>query len=218
MGGLGSGRRDRWDAKETTAGVRRLDVRALHRAGRLAPGGDTWWSWSDGGLITIRVSTLDDAGRALFLVLHYRARRGQGEWADVAEVVTLDWAPCRYGGWRPWFECPVAVGGRSCGRRVALLYGAGTYFACRHCYRLAYPSTREDATDRALAKHQALKVRLGGSPALPAPFPPKPKGMHWRTYDRLCREAHRLEMDYLTRVGAETTRLGLMLARYERAE
>jgi hypothetical protein len=30
-------------------------------------------------------------------------------------------------------------------RRVALLYGAGKYFACRHCYRLVYPSSREYA-------------------------------------------------------------------------
>ncbi len=216
MGGLGSGRRYRWDVKETTEGVRRLDVRALHRAGRLAPGGVCGWSWSDGGRITIRVGETAEAGRALFLVLHYRSRRGQGAWEDVAELMRLTWTPCRYGGWRPWFRCVVTANGVRCGRRVAILYGAGTYFACRHCYRLAYPSTRQDATDRALAKHQALKVRLGGSPALPAPFPPKPKGMHWKTYDRLSWEAHRLELDYLALLGAETTRLGLMLAKYER--
>ncbi len=215
MGGLGSGRHDRWDARETTAGVRRLDVRALHRAGRLAPGGDCGWSWSDGGLITIRVSTLDDAGRALFLVLHYRARRGQGEWEDVAEVVTLDWTPCRYGGWRPWFECPVSVGGRSCGRRVAILYGAGTYFACRQCYRLAYPSTRQDAGDRALAQARAIRMRLGGTANMLEPFPNKPKGMHDRTYTRLFWAAHKLEAASFALAGADTRRLDAALARYE---
>ena len=123
-----------------------------------------------------------------------------------------------YDGWRPWFHCPVAAHGVSCGRRVAILYGAGKYFACRHCYRLAYPSTREDAPSRALTKAQAIRVRLGGTANMLAPFPPRPKGMHWRTYDRLCREAHRLELAYLNLVGAETTRLGLMLARYERED
>lgn len=214
----GSGNRYRWDARDTTAGVRRLDVRELQRAGRLAPGGEYGWYWTDGRMITIRVSTLAEEGRALFLVLHYRSRRGGDAWEDVAEVVRLTWTRCHYGGWRPWFRCPAVMHGRSCRRRVAILYGAGKYFACRQCYRLAYPSTREDAADRALAKHQALKVRLGGSPALPAPFPPKPTGMHWRTYDRLFREAHRLEMEFLTLVGAETTRLGVQLARYEREQ
>ncbi len=214
MGGPGSGHHYRWDAKETTAGVRRLDVRALHRAGRLAPGGDYWWSWSDGGIVTIRVGETAMEGRALYLVLHYRHRRGAGAWEDVAELVRLTWTACRYGGRRPWFRCPVETNGAYCGRRVAILYGAGKYFACRHCYRLAYPSTREDARDRALRKTRAIKARLGGSPALPAPFPPKPKGMHWRTYSRLFWEAHRLEMEFLTLVGAQTTRLSAMLDRH----
>jgi len=218
MGGLGSGTYDRWDTQETTAGVRRLDVRALHRAGRLAPGGDYWWSWSDGGRVTLRVGETAMEGRAAFLVLHYSYQQGGRAWERVAELVLLTWTPCRYGGWRPWFRCPVAVRGAACGRRVAILYGAGKYFGCRHCYRLAYPSTRENAADRALAKHQALKVRLGGSPALPAPFPPKPKGMHAKTYTRLFWEAHRLELEYLARVGAETTHLGQMLTCYERTQ
>ncbi len=216
MGGLGSGTYYRWDVKDTTAGARRLDVRQLQRRGRLAPGGDFGWHWPDGGMVSIRVGETAVAGRAAFLVLHYRYRRGADAWERVAEVARLTWTPCRYGGWRPWFRCGVEANGVYCGRRVAILYGAGRYFACRRCYRLAYPSTREDATDRALAKHQALKVRLGGSPALPAPFPPKPKGMHWKTYDRLSREAHRLELDYLALLGAETTRLGQMLAWHER--
>jgi hypothetical protein len=42
-----------------------------------------------------------------------------------------------------WFICP-AVG---CGRCVAILYGGGI-FACRHCYRLAYASSREEAGGR----------------------------------------------------------------------
>jgi len=32
-------------------------------------------------------------------------------------------------------------------------------------------------------------MKLGGSPNMAEDFPDKPKGMHWRTYDLLCREA-----------------------------
>lgn len=49
---------------------------------------------------------------------------------------------CHYGGERFWFICPFSASGKYCGRRVAKLYlgGGGKYFACRHCYNLAYES------------------------------------------------------------------------------
>jgi hypothetical protein len=65
-------------------------------------------------------------------------RSGGGEWKREAYPVYLDQTPCTYGGTRAWFRCPA----RGYGRRVTILYG-GAIFACRHCYRLAYPSQRE---------------------------------------------------------------------------
>src|SRR4051794_28019257 len=94
MGGLGSGTYYRWDVKDTTAGVRRLDVRALHRSGRLAPGGERGWHWTDGGMVTVRVGATAVEGRALYVVLLYRHRRGGEAWAEVAELVRLTWTPC----------------------------------------------------------------------------------------------------------------------------
>jgi hypothetical protein len=40
-----------------------------------------------------------------------------------------------------------------------------------------------------LTKTQAIRVKLGGEPGLIHDFPPKPKGMHWRTYYRLREKA-----------------------------
>jgi hypothetical protein len=36
-----------------------------------------------------------------------------------------------------------------------------------------------------MTRAQNVRVRLGGSGSMDECFPPKPKGMHWRTYRRL---------------------------------
>ena len=109
------------------------------------------------------------------------------------EPVPLSWMACTFGGERPWFVCP----GAGCDRRVAVLYGPGKHFLCRHCYDLVYESQQDDAMYRALHKAQAIRERLGGSANMMEPFPEKPKGMHWKTYERLWWEHHEAEMAQL---------------------
>ena len=128
------------------------------------------------------------------MILTYRHRSGPGgKWEEVRETVHLAWTACNFGGERTWFICP----GAGCGRRVAVLYGAGRYFLCRHCYELLYESQRENAMYRAIHKAQSIRKRLGGSANMKKPFPEKPKGMHWSTYDRLWWEHHEAEMEQL---------------------
>jgi hypothetical protein len=131
------------------------------------------------------------------LVLSYRSKLG-GEWEDVKEPVSLEWTPCNFGGERPWFICPSVVNGKRCGRRVAILYGPGKYFLCRHCYDLRYESQRKDKKDRALRRAQKIKTRFGGSANMLEPLPERPKGMHHDGYMRLFREHHEAEWKYLT--------------------
>ena len=57
--------------------------------------------------------------------------------------------------------------------------------ACRHCYRLAYRSERETLDDRATRQSDKLRDRLGWIPGILHGNGPKPKGMHWRTFERL---------------------------------
>ena len=65
-----------------------------------------------------------------------------------------------------------------------MLYG-GRWFRCRRCYQLKYSSQYEPAHGRALSRAQRNRQRLGGSGSLDKPFPPKPRFMHWATYERL---------------------------------
>ena len=132
---------------------------------------------------SISVQTEADA-----VLLTFRHRSwGETEWQSVEQRVPITWTACHLGGRRSWFRCTGYTGGRSCGRRVALLYLAGGLFACRRCSGLAYASQQEAVHYRWLGKAQKIRMRLGGSPSMLEAFPDKPKGMHRLTYDRLRR-------------------------------
>ncbi|MDA2934410.1 hypothetical protein MYX82_08705 [Acidobacteria bacterium AH-259-D05] len=206
MGGSGSGNWYRWSKKDTVDGCRSVDIRRWHREGLLRPGTSSSWAWLDeDGQKKAEIRMCVMLG---MVKLVYRCRStGESEWQDVEESVPLDWTCCNYGGIRPWFVCPGVVNGHHCGRRVAILYLAGRYFLCRHCYRLAYESQREHRASRLVRKAQKIRRRLGGEPGFIHPFPAKPKGMHWHTYQRLRAEAELAE-DYSWIAAAE--RFGLL--------
>jgi hypothetical protein len=192
MGGYGSGHWYRWNTKDAVEGTLRLDVRQLARAADLTtPGTFLPWGWrySDGRESSIGIAVGEHA-----LILTYTWQRGQGEAESIRQGVPLTWMPCNYGGRRPWLRCPGVKNGRYCGRRVAILYLAGRYFLCRRCYGLAYTSQRESKPDRMLRKAEKIRRRLGGQAGVQNRFPGKPKGMHWRTYSRLCTEADQAEL------------------------
>ena len=178
MGGRGSGRHWRYDAKDTVEDYRSIDVRRWQRDGLLIPGNWFRWNWSRDGQT---VASINVRVQNAAVVLEYRHRRSGEEWQSMEYLVRLDQTPCTYGGTRRWFTCPVA----GCGRRVAILYMGGRYFACRNCYKLVYESQREAEYYRELRKAQKIRRKLGGSESTFDPFPQKPKGMHWRTYMRL---------------------------------
>ena len=173
MGGFGSTRWGWVSTKDTVEGNRSLDINRLDRSGCLHPGYRGGWEWTRDGERVASIWFRQDGDR---LVLSYRVRRNGEEWQDVEQSTPIVWMPCRFGGARPYFVCPGVVNEIACGRRVAKLYGAGTYFLCRHCYRLAYASQREDRYDRALRQADNIRLRLGGESGTASAFPPRPKG------------------------------------------
>lgn len=174
MGGFGSGRQSN---RRTTGGLWRLDIRTISRAGGLTPGRAFGWQWSSRGEV---VASIDIHAAADHVMLSYRTRERGGDWQDVRYPVRLNWTPCTYGGQRAWWLCPAA----GCGRRVAVLY-SGRLYACRHCHELAYASQRERPHDRAGRRVDKLRDRLQWDAGILNGSGYKPKGMHWRTFERL---------------------------------
>ena len=177
MGGMSSGRQG---GGRCTDDMRPLDVRKIHRAGLFTPGRWFSWQWTCNGETTATISLRMEADK---VVLDYRNRSAHhngGELEPMKYAVWLDWTRCAFGGRRVWWRCP-AVG---CERRVAVLHG-GRVFACRQCNRLAYRSQRESDDDRATRKADTIRRRLDWEPGILNGNGGKPKGMHWRTFERL---------------------------------
>lgn len=196
MGGFGSGQHG---GKRCTDDMHAVDVRRLHRERLLVPGQSFGWQWHRNGEV---VASIGLAVRAGFVDFSYRHQR-HGQWQDVHCTALLVTTPCRYGGTRAWWQCPC------CGRRVALLY-VGNLPACRHCYGLAYRCTRETAYDRATRRADTLRERLGWEPGILNGDGTKPKGMHWRTFERL---STRHDSHVATALAGMSARMNLQIAK-----
>lgn len=180
MGGFGSGRQG---GGRCTDDMRPLDVRKINRAGLLTPGRWFNWQWTCNGEVTGTIGLRVEADRVVLDYRNQNRHHNGGEWEPMNYAVGLEWTACGFGGRRVWWQCP-AVG---CGRRVAVLYG-GRVFACRHCNRLDYRSQREADDDRATRRADTIRRLLGWEPGILNGNGLKPKGMHWRTFDRLQSE------------------------------
>lgn len=195
MGGIGSGNYWRWGSRDTCESYTRIELPYLRKKGMLMPGCFGSLSWNKGG---------EPSGDIRFhmhecsMEVIYRYRKtGDEEWQDVRERIPFAFTPQHLGGQRRWFVC------LSCRRRSTVLYG-GTHYRCRKCWNLAYQSQHEEPHQRTLLQAQKLRKRLGGSPCTDDPFPEKPKGMHWRTYEKLRAKGAALDER------ADTVALGIL--------
>jgi hypothetical protein len=174
---MGSGSGMRTGARATTENYHSLDVRRLAREGILEPGYAGGWNWLRRGEVVASIGMCVEENCVL---LTYRHCTRGNERISKNYLVYIAWTRCHFGGRRPWWLCPNS----GCGRRVAVLYSS-EMFLCRHCLDLAYPSQRKSTGDRALRRAGRIRERLGWIPGIINPKGFKPKGMHWRTFDRL---------------------------------
>jgi hypothetical protein len=171
-------------ARSTCDNCLSLDVRQLHREGRLLTYQSFSLSWKcgDKALGSINVRTEPSV-----VILRFQCKGAvSSDWKLVEQDIPIVWTACALGGQRPWFLCTALSAGVRCNRRVAKIYlGSSSVFACRRCYGLAYASQFKSAFHRDIAKAMKIRMQLGGSPNLCEPFPDRPKGIHARTYARL---------------------------------
>lgn len=179
MGGFGSG--FQLAAKGTTAETDCLHIREW--ANR-APGLELSYRLTRGGWFELGKVRIQTGHASIALTF---TPPDSAAWQQTIRIART---PCTLGGSRPWFACPC------CWRHCATLYRGRYGYACRTCNQLNYPSTREKRGDRAVRRADKIRARLGWTPGIAFGHGPKPKGMHWRTFQRLVAEHDRYADTY----------------------
>jgi hypothetical protein len=161
----------------------KLDLNRLARQGFVRPGGRSGpvgirWSSSDWGEIASGIITADMSGTEEGW---FNIKIGQ-----LDQRIILVARPRHFGGRQWFFMCPYL------NRRAMVLWmPPGTRsFACRQKWgrQVAYASQfldRDSRAHHAKAKINARLCAMGGLDPEEWDFPPKPKWMRWRTYNRI---------------------------------
>ena len=181
MGGFGSGQYYR--SKQATIEEHlRTNIGFFAKLGFLKPGVAGTLSWHCGGEPCGSVSVRGGSNKVTF---SYTQTDYYGEKESIEQNIHIEYTPCHFGGSRPWFTCP------RCLRRAGVLVCSGRLFVCRKCCRLPYSCQMESKSDGASRRIRKIQKRLGNPDwenVIDYWFP-KPKGMHWRTYNRIVARA-----------------------------
>lgn len=115
------------------------------------------------------------------------------EFGGQTQIIRLIRKDRNFGGGQWYFACPRSNVNCS----TLWLPPGATKFASRQFWgnRVAYGSQFQARHDRALSQAQAIRYRLGGADyvGIDEFDPPKPKRMHWRTYNRHIAKSRQLE-------------------------
>lgn len=182
-----------WDKKDNTDQYRQIDVRYMQREKLLNHGQVNSLRWTSQRTGEV-VGRIDYEVKAEGVCFSYRVRSSPSEaWRPYEYLVPVTYTPCHYGGHRAWFNCPY------CNKRVAILY-LDEKIACRTCYKLNYTSQQQtkgtyQERDRMNKIREKLNWPLFKDVHLWQRI--KPKGMHYKTFEKLCKEHDYYERRYL---------------------
>jgi hypothetical protein len=174
MGGWGSGkswrgRKKRLGTKLLTSSLSGLEVPKLLKLLKENP--SCYCKW---GAIKLELEG------SLIRVEHLENEELQTKEIKIASI------SCYYGGFRYLACCPF------CKRRVKMLYFHKYLFACRHCFRMAYPSQNATLSRRVAIKKEKIDKRINKD------CWNKPKWMRSKTFKRLRSQSFKLnEMSQL---------------------
>jgi hypothetical protein len=134
------------------------------------------------------------------------------ERTDIPFTVFVTWSTPNYGGQRAWLHCAKTGCGRRCGR----LFLKDPYVVCQPCAGVRYPSqvNPQPKYFRWANRAKEIRGRLEGPALLFAPRPPKPPGMHRRTYERLVDELETAESLFLRDAKEQDMELRLRVAEF----
>ncbi|MBU1031961.1 hypothetical protein KKE03_03510 [Patescibacteria group bacterium] len=126
--------------------LKKIQIWKLKKLGFLkeywAAGSLKWTYRSSGEESSVGINVmLSESER--YLRIYYTQTDEDGNKKDFDYKIPITSTPCYFGGYRYWFTCPWYANKIYCGRRAGVLYKAGNYFACRHCYNLSYASKNQ---------------------------------------------------------------------------
>jgi hypothetical protein len=208
MGGYGSGSYMRFGEKKRVESCISLSVKELQKDKVLEQKCTVSISW---GGISIGLRNYGDRIRFAY------STEIEGEKKIYDYYMGIDKTPCNYGGYRYWFVC-------DCGKRTSKLYLRHYYFMCRCCHHLTYKSQQESGNklDEHTRRAEQIRKRLGSNERgfMDVMTPDKPKGMHWKTYEKLKMqlwiEEYRANNEYMMKCNALFAQQEALLRESER--
>jgi hypothetical protein len=181
----------RWRQRVRLEDGLKLDLNRLIRQNLVRPGA----AWGSTIRWNYRYSGGEVSSGSIKADMTYE-RRGwlQIVVGGVVQTIDLVSAPRHFGGRQWYFLCPRTI------RRVSTLWrpSGSSIFASRQTWgrQVAYGSQFETPHDRALSMAQDIRYDLGGKDhvsIIDGFLPPKPKGMHWRTYEAKIKQCETYE-------------------------
>lgn len=139
--------------------LRKIEIYWLKNHGYLEnwKAGAIQWTDQLGNKSSIGITILVE-GAGGHIHFNYLQTESDGTKKDFDYDIRLTSTPCNFGGKRFWFICPLSKDGAYCGKKVGVLYKAGDYFGCRHCYNLTYRSKNENRRSKLFPIFAILKT------------------------------------------------------------